>query len=106
MSFTITITNNSNQNVVKTYNITDGQFTALKSVLPGDGGVLDWFEDAIKGKIHRCVKRLRYQYHDILINEETLPPADDDAFVTLVTAREDYVDRETFDAIAEAQVQE
>ena len=65
-----------------------------------------WAQAAMTGKINNCWKRMQSQWTTKLMNDESFTdsiPSNKADFVTLVTNREDYQDREARDkAQAEA----
>ena len=64
-----------------------------------------WVQDAVLGKKNNCWKRFQREWTTKLMDDETftdpLPSVKED-FVNLVLARDDYKDRATRDAEAEA----
>ena len=64
-----------------------------------------WVQDAVTGKKNNCWKRFQREWTTKLMDDETftdpLPSVKED-FVNLVLARDDYKDRATRDAEAEA----
>ena len=68
-------------------------------------GIKDWHEKASEGKINNAWKRFQQEWTTKLINDETFTdpiPSNKTDFVNLVLARDDYKDRATRDAEAEA----
>ena len=64
-----------------------------------------WVQDAVTGKKSNCWKRFQREWTTKLMNDETFTdpiPSNKTDFVNLVTARDDYKDRATRDAEAEA----
>lgn len=102
MSYTITITNNDTSERIDVI-LNDYEILALKNDLWGDSGIIDWIKNAIIGKTHKCMMRMRKQWQPVLLNEEMLPPKDNAQFVSLITARKDYKNRETREAELEAE---
>jgi hypothetical protein len=59
-----------------------------------------WFQDAATGKINNCWKRMRNEWTTRLMDDSDFNdpiPSSKDAFVTLVSARDDYWDRKKRD---------
>ena len=59
-----------------------------------------WVQEAITGKINNCWKRMQSEWTQKLMNDESFTdsiPSNKADFVTLVTSREDYKDREERD---------
>jgi hypothetical protein len=62
-----------------------------------------WVQDAVTGKKHNCWKRFQREWTTKLMNDESFTdaiPSNKTDFVNLVTARDDYKDRDTRDAEA------
>ncbi len=97
MSYTISIINDRTKDETN-LKISDEQILALKNDLCGDDGIIDWIQDALVGKINNCIKRMKQKWTPILIDEQILPPKDNANFVSLITSREDYMDREQNEA--------
>ena len=60
-----------------------------------------WVQDAVTGKQNNCWKRFRTEWTTKLIDDESFTdpiPSNKDAFVTLVTSRDDYKNRAERDA--------
>ena len=60
-----------------------------------------WVQDAVTGKQNNCWKRFRTEWTTKLIDDESFTdpiPSNKDAFVTLVTSRDDYKNRAASDA--------
>ena len=60
-----------------------------------------WVQDAVTGKQNNCWKRFRTEWTTKLIDDESFTdpiPSNKDAFVTLVTSRDDYKNRAARDA--------
>ena len=58
----------------------------------------DWVQKAVEGKVNNCWKRFQQEWTTKLMNDETFTdsiPSNKEAFVNLVTSREDYKDRAT-----------
>ena len=65
----------------------------------------DWVQKAVEGKIHNCWKRFHRTWTDRLMNDDSFTdpiPSNKADFCELVMARDDYKDRATRDAEAEA----
>ena len=59
-----------------------------------------WVQDAMKGKISNCWKRMQTEWTTKLMNDESFTdsiPSNKADFVTLVTSRSDYKDRKARD---------
>jgi|TARA_R100001460_G_C3492156_1_gene169481 hypothetical protein len=59
-----------------------------------------WAQEAITGKINNCWKRMQSEWTQKLMNDESFTdsiPSNKADFVTLVTSREDYKNREERD---------
>ena len=55
-----------------------------------------WCQNAIKGKINNCCKRMQSEWMTKLMNDDSFTdsiPSNKTDFITLVTARADYKDR-------------
>ncbi len=76
-----------------TIKVSDTDQTVLKNDL------LDidaWVQDAMKGKINNCWKRMQTEWTTKLMNDSSFTdpiPSNQADFVTLVTARSDYKNR-------------
>ena len=87
----------------KTISITDLQQTILSNDLYNDtdnAGIDAWLDGAIKGKINNCWKRMRQEWTQRLMDDESFTdpiPSNQVDFVNLVTARPDYKNRKTRD---------
>lgn len=60
-----------------------------------------WVQDAVTGKVDNCWKRMQNTWTTKLINDESFTdsiPSNKAAFVSLVTSRADYKNREARDA--------
>ena len=60
-----------------------------------------WVQDAVTGKVNNCWKRMQNNWTTKLINDESFTdsiPSNKAAFVSLVTSRADYKNREARDA--------
>ena len=80
-----------------TVTITDADETAL------DNDLLDkdaWIQDAVTGKINNCKKRMINTWRPIVFADDSVAtiPANDDDFIALVVARDDYKTRAERDA--------
>ena len=80
-----------------TVTITDADETAL------DNDLLDkdaWIQDAVTGKINNCKKRMIEQWRPIVFADDSVAtiPANDDDFIALIVARDDYKTRTERDA--------
>jgi hypothetical protein len=67
----------------------------------------DWVQDAVTGKINNCWKRFQREWTTKLMEDESFTdaiPSNKTDFVNLVMARDDYKDRVTRDAEAEAAI--
>ena len=63
-----------------------------------------WVQDAVTGKQNNCWKRFRTEWTTKLMEDESFTdpiPSNKDAFVTLVTSRDDYKNRAERDAEGE-----
>tara|TARA_A100001201_G_scaffold129325_1_gene114649 strand:- start:207 stop:485 length:279 start_codon:yes stop_codon:yes gene_type:complete len=59
-----------------------------------------WVQDAMKGKINNCWKRMQTEWTTKLMNDSSFTdsiPSNKADFVTLVTSRSDYKDRKARD---------
>ena len=87
----------------KTVSLTDLQQTILSNDLYNDtdnAGLDLWIQDAVDGKINNCWKRMRTQWTQKLMDDESFTdpiPSNQEAFVNLVTARPDYKNRKARD---------
>ena len=57
----------------------------------------NWAQEAMTGKINNCWKRMQSEWTQKLMNDESFTdsiPSNKADFVTLVTSREDYKNRE------------
>ena len=64
----------------------------------------EWVQNAVTGKKNNCWKRFRTEWTTKLIDDESFTdpiPSNKDAFVTLVTSRDDYKNRAERDAEGE-----
>jgi len=80
-----------------TVTITDADETAL------DNDLLDkdaWIQAAVTGKINNCKKRMINTWRPIIFADDSVAtiPANDDDFIALVVARDDYKTRAERDA--------
>ena len=86
----------ANLKVTVTINDTD-QLLMKNDLLDID----EWVQGAVTGKKNNCWKRFRTEWTSKLIDDESFTdpiPSNKDAFVTLVTSRDDYKNRATRDA--------
>ena len=72
--------------------ISDSDMLCLRNDLLN---IEDWIQEAIKGKIANCKKRLITEWHPRLIAEPVVRsiPGDETALVTFITERPDYQNR-------------
>ena len=62
----------------------------------------DWVQDAVTGKKNNCWKRMQTEWTTKLMNDDSFTvsiPSNQADFVTLVTAREDYMTRSERDGV-------
>ena len=80
-----------------TVTITDADETALNNDLLD---IDTWIQDAVTGKINNCKKRMIEQWRPIVFADDSVAtiPANDDDFIALVIARDDYKTRAERDA--------
>ena len=80
-----------------TVTITDGDETALDDVLLDKNA---WIQAAVTGKINNCKKRMIEQWRPIIFADDSVAsiPANDDDFIALIVARDDYKTRAERDA--------
>ncbi len=80
-----------------TVTITDADETALNNDLLD---IDTWIQDAVTGKINNCKKRMIEQWRPIVFADDSVAtiPANDDDFIALVVARDDYKTRAERDA--------
>ena len=87
----------------KTVSLTDLQQTILSNDLYNDtdnAGIDLWIQNAINGKVTNCWKRMRTQWTQKLMDDDSFTdpiPSNQADFVALVTARPDYQNRKTRD---------
>ena len=87
----------------KTISITDLQQTILSNDLYNDtdnAGIDLWIDNALKGKINNCWKRMHTEWSQKLMNDDSFTdpiPSNQADFVALVTARPDYKNRKARD---------
>ena len=58
--------------------------------------IQDWITDAVAGKQNNCWKRMQTEWTTKLMNDDSFTdsiPSNQEAFVTLVTQRDDYKTR-------------
>ena len=80
-----------------TVTISSGDETALDDVLLDKNA---WIQAAVTGKINNCKKRLIEQWRPIVFADDSVAtiPANDDDFIALIIARDDYKTRAERDA--------
>ena len=84
----------------KTVSLTDLQQTILSNDLYNDtdnAGLDKWIQDAIDGKINNCWKRMRQEWTQRLMDDDSFTdsiPSNQADFVALVTARAEYKNRQ------------
>ena len=87
----------------KTVSLTDLQQTILKNDLYSDtdnAGLDKWIQDAMDGKLNNCWKRMRTQWTQKLMDDDSFTdpiPSNQADFVALVTSRSDYKNRKARD---------
>ena len=87
----------------KTVSLTDLQQTILSNDLYNDtdnAGLDEQIQLAVDGKVNSCWKRMRSQWTQKLMDDESFTdpiPSNQADFVNLVTARPDYKNRKTRD---------
>jgi len=84
-----------------TIEVEDTDQTVLKNDLID---INQWAQDAMAGKINSCWKRMQSEWTQKLMNDESFTdsiPSNKADFVTLVTSREDYKNREEREAEVE-----
>ena len=88
----------------KTISLTDLQQKILSNDLYNDmsdnAGLDKWIQDAVDGKINNCWKRMRTEWTQKLMDDESFTdaiPSNQADFVALVTARSDYKNRKARD---------
>ena len=89
----------ANLKVTVTINDTD-QLLMKNDLLDID----QWVQDAVTGKKNNCWKRFQREWTTKLMEDESFTdpiPSNKDAFVTLVTSRDDYKNRAERDAEGE-----
>ena len=77
-----------------TIKVSDTDQTVLKNDFID---INQWAQDAMTGKINNCWKRMQSEWTQKLMNDESFTdsiPSNKADFVTLVTSREDYKNRE------------
>ena len=91
----------------KEITLTDLQQTILSNDLYNDtdnAGLDDWIQKAVDGKINNCWKRMRQQWTQKLMDDESFTdpiPSNQEDFVALVTTRSDYKNRKARDDASE-----
>ena len=80
-----------------TVTITDADETALNNDLLD---IDTWIQGAVTGKINNCKKRMINTWRPIIFADDSVAtiPANDDDFIALVVARDDYKTRAERDA--------
>ena len=87
----------------KEISLTDLQQTILSNDLYNDtdnAGLDDWIQKALDGKINNCWKRMRTEWTQKLMDDDSFTdpiPSNQTDFVNLVTARADYKNRKKRD---------
>ena len=87
----------------KEVSITDLQQKILSDSLYNDtdnAGLDLWIDNAMTGKINNCWKRMRSEWTQKLMDDDSFTdpiPSNQEAFVNLVTARSDYKNRKQRD---------
>ena len=87
----------------KTVSLTDLQQTILSNDLYNDtdnAGLDLWIQLAVDGKVNNCWKRMRTEWTQRLMDDESFTdpiPSNQADFVNLVTARPDYQNRKARD---------
>jgi len=87
----------------KTVSLTDLQQKILSNDLYNDtdnAGLDLWIQNAVDGKLNNCWKRMRTQWTQKLIDDDSFTdpiPSNQADFVNLVTARPDYQNRKARD---------
>ena len=91
----------------KEISVTDIQQKILSDSLYNDPstneGIGSWLQAAIDGKINNCWKRMRTQWTQKLMDDDSFTdpiPSNQADFVALVTARSDYKNRKARDDAA------
>ena len=91
----------------KEVSITDLQQKILSDSLYNDmsnnAGLDDWIQKALDGKINNCWKRMRTEWTQKLMDDDSFTdsiPSNQADFVNLVTARSDYKTRKQRDDAA------
>ena len=87
----------------KEITLTDLQQKILSNDLYNDtdnAGLDDWIQKAVDGKINNCWKRMRQEWTQKLMDDDSFTdsiPSNQEDFVTLVTSRSDYKNRKARD---------
>ena len=87
----------------KEVSLTDLQQTILSNDLYNDtdnAGIDKWIQDAVDGKVSNCWKRMRTEWTQKLMDDDSFTdpiPSNQTDFVNLVTARADYKNRKKRD---------
>ena len=90
-------------NHTKTITLTDLQQKILSNDLYNDtdnAGLDLWIQNAVDGKVNNCWKRMRTEWTQKLMDDESFTdaiPSNQADFVALVTARSDYKNRKARD---------
>jgi len=82
---TVTITLNDNEQAIMNNDLLD---------------IKEWVEGAVGGKMNSCWKRMQTEWTSKLMNDDSFTdsiPSNQEAFVTLVTQRDDYKTRKERD---------
>ena len=85
----------------KKITLTDLQQKILSNDLYNDtdnAGIDKWIQDAVDGKINNCWKRMRQEWTQKLMDDDSFTdpiPSNQEDFVTLVTSRSDYQNRKS-----------
>ena len=85
----------------KQITLTDLQQKILSNDLYNDtdnAGIDKWIQDAVDGKINNCWKRMRQEWTQKLMDDDSFTdsiPSNQEDFVTLVTSRSDYQNRKS-----------
>ena len=87
----------------KEVSLTDVQLKILQNDLYSDTnntGLDNWIQKAVDGKINNCWKRMRTEWTQKLMDDDSFTdpiPSNQADFVNLVTARSDYKNRKKRD---------
>ena len=69
---------------------------SLYNDMSNNAGLDDWIQKALDGKINNCWKRMRTEWTQKLMDDDSFTdpiPSNQEDFVNLVTARSDYKTR-------------